>query len=254
VSELVATQLDSVDRHASLGVVAHGIGLTALTEMMGWPSLNGTITGAIPKVTVDARQIRSEGAMRALVFGGDVVVTNLRVDQLFSSIPTLGFDLDFDDISLGLLTQTLEIGQISGIARGAVHNLAITNGQPVSFEAWMETVPHAVVSQRISVDAIRQLSLLGGSGGDPLTQGVLSFFDEYRYAKMGFRCRLENDKFVLHGVERSEGKDYLVVGSFLPPRVNVVSHNQVISFSEMVQRLQRIATASEEDTKKGDQK
>jgi hypothetical protein len=252
VGELIVANLDSAERHASLGVVAHDVGLTALTEIMGWPSLNGTITGAIPKVTIDARQIRSEGVMRALVFGGDVTVTNLRVDQLFSSIPTLGFDMQFEEISLGQLTQTLEIGQVSGIARGAVQNLAITNGQAVSFDAWMETVPRDGVPQRISVDAIRQLSLLGGSGGDPLTQGVLSFFDEYRYARMGFRCRLENDKFVLHGVERSEGKDYLVVGSFLPPRVNVVSHNEIISFSEMVRRLQRVSTASTEE--KGDRK
>ena len=35
-------------------------------------------------------------------------------------------------------------------------------------------------------------------------------------------------------------KEYLVVGSFLPPTVNIVSHTQTIAFSELVRRLERI--------------
>jgi hypothetical protein len=32
----------------------------------------------------------------------------------------------------------------------------------------------------------------------------------------------------------------LVVGSFLPPTVNIISHTQVIAFSELLRRLERI--------------
>jgi hypothetical protein len=110
----------------------------------------------------------------------------------------------------------------------------------------METVSRPGVPQRVSVAAIRQLSILGGSGGDPLSHGILSFFDEYRYAKMGFRCNLRNDRFTLRGVEEFDGKDYLIVGSVMPPRVNVISHNQTISFSQMIRRLERaMATTNE---------
>jgi hypothetical protein len=56
---------------------------------------------------------------------------------------------------------------------------------------------------------------------------------------MGFRCNLRNDRFTLRGVEEFDGKDYLVVGSVMPPRVNVISHNQTISFSQMIRRLER---------------
>lgn len=252
VHELEATTLDTSKRRVSLGIAVESVGLTALTETMGWPPLSGTITGAVPKVTVDAQQVRSEGEIRISVFEGGVVIKNLHVDQLFSSIPTLGLDLDFDGISLARLTKTLEVGSISGVVRGGVNDLALVNGEPLSFDAWMETVPQSGVSQRVSVAAIRQLSVLGGSGGDPFSQGILGFFDEYRYAKMGFRCRLENDKFRLRGVEQKDGKDYLIVGSRLPPRVDVVSHNQVVSFSEMVRRLQRVG-ASASDTEKGEQ-
>lgn len=97
---------------------------------------------------------------------------------------------------------------------GAAHDLSIVHGQPLRFEAWMETVPRRSVGQRISVTALRQLSMLGDSGTDPLSQAVLSFFKEYGYARMGFRCRLENDQFYLRGIEQFDGEDYLVVGGF----------------------------------------
>jgi hypothetical protein len=147
------------------------------------------------------------------------------------------------------MTDTLEIGHVSGVVRGRLENLEIVERQPVRFEAWMETVARPDVPQRVSVTAIRQLSILGGSGGDPLSHGILSFFDEYRYAKMGFRCSLRNDRFTLHGIEQLDGKDYLVVGAVMPPRVNVISHNQTISFSQMIRRLERaLATEREPAT------
>jgi hypothetical protein len=251
--EMEAAGLDTAERHVSLAFAVDNVGLTALTEMMGWRPMSGTITGGIPRIVVNAQHVRSEGEIRVQVFEGNVTIRNLHVDQLFTSIPTLGMDLAFDGISLGRLTETLEVGSITGVVRGAVQNLALVDGQPVSFDAWMETVPRPDVPQRVSVAAIRQLSILGGSGSDPFSRGILGLFDEYRYSRMGFRCRLENDKFRLHGVEQSEGKDYLIVGSRLPPRVDVISHNQVVAFSEMVRRLQRIG-AAEPDTKKGEPK
>jgi len=41
-------------------------------------------------------------------------------------------------------------------------------------------------------------------------------------------------------VESQGEKELLVVGSFLPPTVNIVSHTQEIAFSELLRRLERI--------------
>jgi len=41
-------------------------------------------------------------------------------------------------------------------------------------------------------------------------------------------------------VETRGDQEFLVVGSFLPPTVNIVSHTQNIAFSELVRRLERI--------------
>jgi hypothetical protein len=227
---------------ADVALAVRQLDLAQISRAAGWPALSGMVSGEIPNLSASEGRIRSDGEIRVAVFGGEARVRNVRVEELLSPVPALGLDLDFENLSLGEMTQALEVGRITGLARGGVRDLAIVNGQPLRFEAWMETVPRAGVSQRISVTAIRQLSILGGAGGDPLTQGLLSFFDEYRYAKMGFRCRLENDRFTLRGVEQFEGQEYLVVGAVLPPRVNVVSHTRVIAFSEMVRRLARIAS------------
>jgi hypothetical protein len=57
---------------------------------------------------------------------------------------------------------------------------------------------------------------------------------------LGFKAHLKNDRLTLRGVESRGDQEYLVVGSFLPPTVNVVSHTQVIAFSELLRRLERI--------------
>ena len=240
LTDFTAQHLLSEDRSVTFGLTLDDLDLAALTRAMNWPPLIGRLAGSISRVTVAHDQIHSEGEIRIEVFGGGIRIRNLRVEQVLSPVPRLELDVDFSNISLAQLTETAEVGHISGIARGAIHDLAIVSGEPLRFDAWMETIPTKGIRQRISVDAIRQLSILGGSGGDPFSQGVLSFFDEYRYAKMGFRCELRNDRFILEGVESQDDREYLVVGSFLPPRVNVISHNQTISFSEMVRRIGRV--------------
>lgn len=251
VAHLRAVNL-TTEPQASLGVAVHDVDLAETARALHWPPLSGRAVGEIPNLTIDRRAVLSEGEIRLDVFGGSARMRNLRVEEPFSTVPTLRLDLDFADILLAEVTRTFEVGRISGVIAGGVRDLEIANGQAARFDAWMETVERPGVPQRISVTAIRQLSILGGSGGDPISFGVLSFFDEYRYAKMGFRCRLENDRFTVEGVEERDGAQYLVVGTTLPPRVNVISHTRVISFSELVQRLSRVLALTETGADKPD--
>ncbi len=57
---------------------------------------------------------------------------------------------------------------------------------------------------------------------------------------MVFSGRLKDDNFILTGIERSGDKGYLIKGAFLPPRVDVVSYSQNISFKELVKRIRRV--------------
>lgn len=227
------------ERRATAGFSLAGLDLRRLSEEMGWPPFGGTLSGSIPKVTVAEDHAESEGQIEIQVFGGTIRIRNLRLDQLLSPVPEISLDLDFQGLSLKSITKTFGIGHVSGVLNGAFERLVIVRGQPVSFDAWFRTVERRGVKQKVSVKALRQISILGGAGGDAITRGILGLFDEYGYAKMGFRCRLRNDRFEIEGVESRSGKEYLVVGSTLPPRVDVVSHSQIISFSEMLRRLER---------------
>jgi len=95
--------------------------------------------------------------------------------------------------------------------------------------------------QRISVEALNKITVLSsGQSAGALYGGLAGFFDSFRYSKLGFKAILRNDRLTLRGVETRGNEEYLVVGSLLPPTVNIVSHTQTIAFSELVRRLERI--------------
>jgi hypothetical protein len=97
----------------------------------------------------------------------------------------------------------------------------------------------------VDVRAIVQLGVLGGGDGSSITGTLLKMIDRYRYSALGLRCRLRNDVFELRGVESGGDKDYIIKRSLLPPSVSVVSHSHVVSFSEMLRRVERITTIGE---------
>ncbi len=233
-----STDLASTARRMSLAVDLANVDLEKLSLSLGVPRLSGTISASVPEIEIGSGKIRSKGELVADVFGGQIRARNLRGDSLRSTVPTFGFDLDFEAISLAELTRTLDFGYVSGIAKGSVRDLEFVSSGPVALSGWLETYPVSGVSQRISVDAIRQISIVGGGASDPFSASIMRLFDEYRYQKLGFRCVLHNDVFELDGVEVHDGDHYLVVGATIPPRVNVVSHVRRISFSDMISRIE----------------
>jgi len=175
------------------------------------------------------------------LFGGEVVVREVAVNNVFSPAASLKSSVEIKEMDLGKLTETFEFGRITGIFEGYVEDLVITNGQPESFKARIETVRRRGVGQRISTEALNKISILGtGSTASVLNRGIYRLFKEYRYSKMGFRGRLKNDRFLLLGIEKEGDKEYIVRGGALPPKVDVINYTNVISFKEMVKRLERI--------------
>ncbi len=237
VKQFEATELVSGHPQIRMGIDVSSWDLARLARSTGLPPLAGTISGSIPQIEIGNGVMRSVGEIVAEVFGGVVRARNLRGADLRSSVPSFGFDLDFDKISLADLTRVLSFGHISGVASGDVRNLEFVSWGPVAFDAQLQSTPADGVRQILSVEAVRQLSVVGGGPSDPLSRQVLKLFDEYGYKKLGFRCSLRKDVFELDGFEVRDDRHYLVVGSTLPPRVDVVTHNRTISFSEMVSYL-----------------
>jgi hypothetical protein len=217
--------------------------LQELTGAFNWPPFAGQLDGAIPEVESVGNTLRSRGEIRAELFGGRLRLSKLEIENLFSDLPSIKMSAKLESINLEQLSKTFAFGRISGILEGTIEDLVITDGQPSQMRADLYSVQRSGVDQRISVDALNKITVLSsGQEAGALYGGLAGFFDSFRYSKLGFKAVLRNDRLTLRGVESQGENELLVVGSFLPPTVNIVSHTQVIAFSELVRRLERIKT------------
>ncbi len=232
---LFATDLDDLD-------------LEKLSSGLGIHRFRGSLSGTIPKASFSGSSVVTEGEIVIKLFGGEMRIKEISVRNVFSPVASFKSSIELKEIHLARLTETFEFGHISGILEGYVNDLVITDGQPESFEASIETVKRRGVKQRISVKALEKISILGtGSSATVLGRGIYSLFKEYNYSKMGFSGRLRNDTFLLKGIEREGDTGYLVRGGLFPPKVNVIYYTQEVSFREMVKRLKRITLAGEKE-------
>jgi hypothetical protein len=224
------------------------VDMSKLSVALGLPEFGGSLSGTVPRINLVGTSLITEGEINLVVFGGELRVSEISVNDVLSPVAALEVTLEFKDIALRSLTDTFEFGHISGILQGSVEDLVMVNGQPESFVAQVETVKTRGVSQKISVEALEKISILGtGSPSRILSRGVYQFFKEYNYSKMGFTGKLKNDNFLLLGIETMEGKGYLVKGTLLPPKVDVITYTQNVSFKEMVKRLKRVKTVGMEE-------
>ncbi len=214
--------------------------LETLSQALDWPRFSGTLTGSIPEVRSIGDMLQSNGEIQADLFGGRIRMNKLEVANPFSSITSIKLNAALAGIQLERLSQTFAFGRISGILEGTIEDLVVTAGQPAQFRADLHSVDRGT-EQRISVEALNKITILSsGQNAGALYGGLAGFFDSFRYSKLGFRAVLLNDQLTLRGVETRGNEEYLVVGSFLPPTVNIISHTQNIAFSELLRRLQRI--------------
>lgn len=225
----------------SLSIVARDLQLQKLTEALNWPRFAGTFNGAIPQVAWTGHSLSSQGQIQLRLFGGRMQINNMEIENPFSSLPGIKLDARFQEIDLERASETFAFGRISGILEGNVNGLVLTDGQPAQFTADISSTDQSGASQWISVEALNKITVLSsGNDAGALYSGIAGLFESFRYSKLGFKASLRNDKLTLRGIESRQGKEFLVVGSFLPPTVNVVSHTQEISFGELLRRLEQI--------------
>jgi hypothetical protein len=208
--------------------------------------VEGTVQGRISPILFQKEQIRTEGNVIVNSFGGEVVISNIVVLNLFSSIPLFKLDATWQDLNLAKMTAGTAFGKVDGVLKGHVKNLEIANGQPQRFELLMETEKKEGADQRISIKAVENIAQIGG-GQSPfmgLAGTFASLFKTFPYEKIGARASLENDVFRINGLIHEDGLEYIVKrGGF--SGVNVVNQNpdNRIRFKDMVKRIKRI-TAS----------
>jgi hypothetical protein len=250
LGDIVYSDLLKPERTLTLSVTLEGIDLQEVSKTLTLPRFSGSLSGQIPEARLAGGSLQTNGVITMNLFDGMVTIDNFSVHDVFGPVPSFSASAEIQDIDLGRLTETVEFGHISGVIRGYVRDLVIVKGQPEQFVAFIESIQTEGIDQWISVEALEKISILGsGSPSAVLSRGVYQLFKKYRYAKMGFQGKLRNDTLLLVGIETEGNKGYLVKGSPLPPRVNVINYTQHISFQELMKRLKRIKRIETEERK-----
>lgn len=218
------------------------LSLEQLTKKMGWTPLSGNISGQIPGVTYHNKVLSLGGELLIKVFDGTIKISQLKSSGLFSGYPRLESEIELDNLDLEQLTSKFEFGAITGRLSGFVKNLVLENWHPVSFYAWFGTPVDDDSSHKISQKAVKNIANIGGgAASDLLSRSFLSFFETFRYDKIGMGCYLHDGTCQLMGLE-AEGQGYYLIKGGLLPRIDVLGYNPRVNWDVLVERLKRVAT------------
>lgn len=215
------------------------ISMPALSRALGWPQMNGALSGIIPQVSYDGSEIRVGGALLFRVFGGTVVMTKLTLADPFGPTPRLSGNLDMRELDLDQLTRTFSFGSMEGLIDVSVNDLELVNWRPMQFEAKVASSP-GNYRKRISQKAVQNISSLGGAGAvAALQRSYLSFLQDFGYESIGLSCVLRHGVCAMDGVARRNGGYVIVEGGGIPA-ITVMGYNRAVGWNELLTRLKRV--------------
>ncbi|MGG7055200.1 hypothetical protein [Nitrosomonas sp. ANs5] len=216
------------------------VSMEKLTEALQIQPMFGTLSGIIPQMNYAASVMTMEGVLVFNLFDGVVVARDLVLTEPLSRIPHLTMDMAMHHIDLDLLTRAYSFGRIQGRVDAEVSNLELVNWEPVRFDARLASSPGRY-KRRISQAAIQNLTALGGASAMPAIQRrFLSFFEQFRYAEIGWRCRLRGSVCQMGGVEPSSNNErgYVLVKGSGVPAITITGYNRKVDWPELIKRLE----------------
>ena len=215
------------------------ISLPRFTESLGLPTMHGSLSGVIPRVSYEKSTLTVDGALLFRVFDGTVVARKVRLADPFGIAPRMEADLEMRNLDLDLLTSTFSFGNIKGRIDAQVSGLELANWQPVKFDARVESSA-GDYPRKISQTAVQNISALGGAGAAAAIQrSFLRFFEQFGYQKLGLSCKLRNNVCEMSGVEDAP-QGYVIVKGGGIPAITVIGYNRYVSWQELIERLKRI--------------
>jgi len=228
--------LGAADMEVAFKGAVEPISMQKLAKAFGWPEFSGKLAAAIPGVTLKNNVLTFDGNVESEVFGGKVTGSNIRLQDPLGNFPKLFADVRARDLDLGLVTNTFEVGSITGKLEADVLGLQLFGWSPVAFEARLATPKGDKSRHRISAKAVSSLSNVGGGGGgvvQALQSGVLKFFDEYSYDRLGIACKLRDDVCQMSGIEPAGAGYYIVKGAGIP-RIDIVGNSGRVRWSQLL--------------------
>jgi hypothetical protein len=221
------------------------VSMEALTEALQIQPMHGILSAYIPNVRYDGKSVSVNGVLQINVFDGSVVIHQLKLIEPMGLTPHLTADIAMRNLDLGLLTSAYSFGKVEGRVDIDVNQLELANWKPIHFDAHMFSSPGSY-TRRISQAAIRNISALGGEGAVVAIQrSFLRFFEEFRYAEIGWRCALRFNVCYMGGIESEPGTRYTLIKGGGIPAINVMGYNRDVGWQELISRLQRITQENE---------
>jgi len=219
------------------------VSMSDFSTALGWPKMQGKISGQVPLVTYASKQLNMDGAMTFNVFNGTIGMDNLKIDDPLGVVPRLHADLLMRNLDLAELTKTFSFGDITGKLDGDVKNMVLENWKPVYLDAYIHTTEGKHL-KKISQRAVENITALGGEGtAAALQRTFLRFFKEFNYDKIGLSCKLRQDVCEMGGVE-STPTGYIIVKGKGIPSVTVNGYTQRVSLEDLLGRIKRITDSN----------
>jgi len=229
-------------RHLGFAVRLEDLSLSALADSLGIFPLEGALSGFFPTVRLTENRLSVDGGGKIELFGGDVEVFDISGREILTRFPRFEFSARFNNIHLLDVTRTFDFGEVYGVVEGEIRDCELFRSVPVRCEADLHSVKTKGVPRKISVKAIRNISILGsGSQVGFLDRGLQKFLDTYTYSSVGVQMQLRDDRFLLRGTEHRGDRELFVKGR-LPFRIDIVNvaPGQTVSFRTMLHRLQNL--------------
>jgi hypothetical protein len=243
INGFAADDILSPERKISCSIRINNVNLRPIERSFTLSPITGTISADYPNIEYYREALTAGGSTKVEIFGGEIEMGIVTIERLFAASRKIHTDISFRNINLEQVTEKIAVGKMTGIIQGSLNGFEMEYGQPTRFVLDLDTVNTSGVSQRISVEAIQSISVLGtGSGmSGVLNRGITSFFKDYPYSRIGILATLKNDVFTMRGKIHEGGNEYLVKRGFVRG-VDVVNQNpdNKISFKDMRERLTRI--------------
>ena len=218
------------------------VNLSSLSSSMGWPTLDGSISGVIPSVRYENSELNVDGILLARAFDGTFKIQHLKISDLLSPLPRLSADFSVDQLDLEKLTRAFDFGRMEGKLSGHITGLNMVAWKANAFDAFFYTPENDDSRHIISQRAVDNLTSLSGSDiGSVLSRSYLRFFENFRYDKLGVGCILRNNICQMSGIEAASGSAYYIVkGGLLPPRLDIIGYSYEVDWNDLLGRLERV--------------
>jgi len=218
------------------------VSLSSLSSAMGWPTLDGSMSGVIPSVRYDDSGLTVDGILLARAFDGTFKIQHLRMSDLLSPLPRLSADFRLQQLDLEKLTRAFDFGRIEGKLSGHIAGLKMVAWKANAFDAFFYTPEDDDSRHIISQRAVDNLTSLSGSDiGSVLSRSYLRFFENFRYDRLGVSCILRNNTCRMNGIESAAGSGYYIVkGGLLPPRLDIIGYSHAVDWPDLLSRMERV--------------